>query len=109
MIDRVNFNTIAGTEIYTPTMVFANELTEDLGIYIKDKVFCEHRNVPYLPIDDYPYIDNSVEGAIKWFTVEPSSNNLYMSLPKEVCEIEIFSIDLQGFDSFYIGFGLLFI
>jgi hypothetical protein len=90
MIDRVNFNTIQGQEIYTPEEVFTNEDEVDLGVYLKDQVFHDHKNIRYVHPEDFPYIDNSQEGRVTWFTVEPSSNNLHISLPDDNYRLDLY-------------------
>ena len=90
MVDRVYFNTIPGQEAYTPAEVFANETEEDLGVYLREQVFHDHKNIPYVEIASFPYIDNSQPGRVTWFTVEPSSNNLHISLPDDNYRLDLY-------------------
>ena len=90
LIDKTHFITVAGKETYVPSEVFANESEEDLGFYIRNRLFHEHRPLAFVTAEEYPYIDNTKEGKLRWYTVEPSSNTLYLSLPDDAYRVDVY-------------------
>lgn len=87
MIKRYQgFNTIQGKEIYTTAEVGI----EDLGVYLHEGVYLEHKPLRHLNADEYPLVDNTKEVKPTWYTVEPSSNDLYLELPDDSYNLDIY-------------------
>ena len=80
------FSTVQGQEIYTPTEVGI----DDLGVYIHEGIYLDNKPLLHINVDEYPRIDNTKEDKPEWYTVEPSSNNLYLDLPDGSYNLDIY-------------------
>ena len=90
MKDSTYFNTVPGQEVYTPAEVFINSNPDFLGVYLEEGMFHENRLIPYVEAADYPFIDNTDEGQLFWWTDVPSNNYLKLSLPDDVYRIDVY-------------------
>ena len=90
MKDSTYFNTVAGQETYTPSEVFVNSDPAYLGVYLKEGMFYDNLLIPYLEGEDFPYVDNTEQGQLRWWTAIPSNNNLKLSLPDDTYRIDVY-------------------
>jgi len=91
MIKRHAFTCQQGIEIYKASSSTEPEVgIEDLGTYIRDSFFLDHKPLSYVTSKNYPYIDNTVEAEPKWFTVDPRTNDLYLDLPDSAYVFDVY-------------------
>lgn len=84
MIKQAFFTCSQGEEVYVPYNVLPSVPDvgiEDLGTYRRDGIFLNNKELRYVDVFSYPYLDNTTETKPTWFTVEPRTNNLYLELP----------------------------
>jgi len=82
-----SFYTVAGQEKYTVAEVGI----EDLGTYIKgDGIFLENKALNYVQPYHFPYLDNTNEGKPEWFAVDDSTTDLYIDLPNDSYNLDIY-------------------
>jgi len=93
MIKQHNFTCTQGVEKYVDydidPLVPQTGIT-DLGTYRRRSIFLDYKPLDYVDVNQYPYIDNTVEGRPTWFVVDPKNNDLYLDLPDDNYDFVIY-------------------
>lgn len=63
---------------------------DDLGTYRKRGIYLDNKQLRYVYPNEFPTIVNTTRSKPTWFTVDPKDNTLYLDLPDDAYNFDIY-------------------